>query len=94
MGYDGKGQTRIYTPADIAPAWQANADKPLILESFVEFSIEVSLLAVRNQAGEIRYYPLTENYHKDGILRISNAPYQDHELQHKLKPMPKPSCNT
>lgn len=74
LGYDGKGQRVIRQPTDVAPAWEALQSQDLILESFVQFDREVSLLSVRGSAGGTAFYPLVENYHHDGILRRSIAP--------------------
>lgn len=78
LGYDGKGQFRIKTPADADAAWEAlgaQAGKVgLILEGFVHFQRELSVVAVRGRAGEFRTWPLTENWHVDGVLSASLAP--------------------
>lgn len=75
LGYDGKGQRVLRIEEDIEPAWQALGNAPLLLESFVPFEREVSVLAVRGRSGEIAFYPLVENRHRDGILRRSQAPF-------------------
>jgi 5-(carboxyamino)imidazole ribonucleotide synthase len=78
LGYDGKGQFRIKSPADVDAAWAAlgpQADKVgLILEAFVPFQRELSVVAVRGRDGEFRSWPLTENWHVDGVLSASLAP--------------------
>ena len=74
MGYDGKGQWILRTPEDVAKAKFELPGVPLILERFVPFTRELSVLAVRSRAGEIAFYPLVENHHRDGILRLSLAP--------------------
>ncbi|RNF86160.1 5-(carboxyamino)imidazole ribonucleotide synthase [Montanilutibacter psychrotolerans] len=78
LGYDGKGQFRIRTAADAAAAWDAlgaQAGKVgLILEGFVHFERELSVVAVRGRDGEFRTWPLTENWHVDGVLSASLAP--------------------
>ncbi len=78
LGYDGKGQFRIRSEADLDAAWAAlaaQADRVgLILEAFVPFDREVSVVAVRGRDGEFRAYPLTENWHESGILSASLAP--------------------
>jgi 5-(carboxyamino)imidazole ribonucleotide synthase len=71
FGYDGKGQWALSEPADIGRAWDALGAAQLILEERVPFEREVSILAVRSVAGETRFYPLVENEHRDGILRLS-----------------------
>jgi 5-(carboxyamino)imidazole ribonucleotide synthase len=73
-GYDGKGQCVLRSSGDVEQAWKALAGKPLILEGFVSFDREVSLLAVRALDGEVRCWPLVENEHRDGILYRSIAP--------------------
>ncbi len=78
LGYDGKGQFRLRAAADIAPAWEAlgaQAGKVgLILEAFVPFERELSVVAVRGRDGDFRTWPLTENWHVDGVLSASLAP--------------------
>ncbi|MCP5158326.1 MAG: 5-(carboxyamino)imidazole ribonucleotide synthase [Gammaproteobacteria bacterium] len=74
LGYDGKGQRVLRTSEDIQPSWQALGGVPLILESFVPFEREVSVLGVRCRDGATAFYPLVENHHRDGILRLSRAP--------------------
>jgi len=78
LGYDGKGQFRLKTPADLDAAWAAlgaQAGKVgLILEAFVAFERELSVVAVRGRDGAFRAWPLTENWHRDGILSASMAP--------------------
>ena len=73
MGYDGKGQALLRSPADIEAAWQ-KLKPPLILESFVPFERELSILAVRSRSGAMAFYPLVANQHEAGILRLSLAP--------------------
>ena len=78
LGYDGKGQFRIRASADIEAAWQALGQQAarvgLILEAFVPFQRELSVVAVRGRDGEFRNWPLTENWHVDGVLSASLAP--------------------
>lgn len=73
LGYDGKGQYLLRTKPDIEIAWEQLKNQPLILESFVEFEREVSCIAVRDVNGEIAFYPLIENTHRGGILRVSEV---------------------
>lgn len=77
LGYDGKGQIVIRTPAEVEAAWAALQGVPLILEGFVKFHRELSQLAVRGRDGSIGLYPLVENHHRDGILRLTLAPAAD-----------------
>jgi 5-(carboxyamino)imidazole ribonucleotide synthase len=81
LGYDGRGQFFLKTPADIESAWQALGSVPLIYEEFVNFSREVSIIGVRSTQGEIKAYPLAANTHAAGILRYSTAPYRNAPLQ-------------
>jgi len=81
MGYDGKGQARIYRTDETVAAWKAVGEVPSILEGMVKFDVEVSLLAARDGEGKIVFWPLIENHHRDGILRRSDAPYVNVKLQ-------------
>ncbi|MDX8351531.1 5-(carboxyamino)imidazole ribonucleotide synthase [Cognatiyoonia sp. IB215182] len=74
LGYDGKGQARIMSLADAEVAFAAMAGAPAILEGFVEFSHEVSVIGARNADGEVACYDPGENVHKDGILRTTTVP--------------------
>ena len=74
FGYDGKGQVVIRTAADAERAWEKLGGRPLILEEFVPFDRELSVIAVRGRTGEVVTYPLIENEHRDGILHRSVAP--------------------
>lgn len=78
LGYDGKGQYRIRTSADVDAAWDAlgaqAAHVGLILEAFVPFTRELSVVAVRARDGSFRTWPLTQNWHVDGVLSASLAP--------------------
>jgi 5-(carboxyamino)imidazole ribonucleotide synthase len=73
-GYDGKGQFLLREPDDVPRAWDKLGGVPLVLEGFVSFEREVSLLGVRSRTGEVAFYPLVENHHTDGMLRLSLAP--------------------
>lgn len=73
-GYDGKGQAVLRSASDVPRAWETLGSRPLILERFVPFSRELSILAVRSTKGETAFYPLTQNVHEGGILRESSAP--------------------
>ena len=74
MGYDGKGQWIFRTAEDVAKAKAELPPVKLILERFVPFTRELSVLAVRSRTGESAIYPLVENHHRNGILRLSLAP--------------------
>jgi 5-(carboxyamino)imidazole ribonucleotide synthase len=73
LGYDGKGQFRLRSSADADAAWLALGGVPLILERFVPFDREASVVAVRGRDGDFRAWPLTRNWHCDGILSASLA---------------------
>jgi 5-(carboxyamino)imidazole ribonucleotide synthase len=73
-GYDGKGQFVLRSPDDADTAWTALGGVPLILEGFVPFDRELSVIAVRATNGDVRCWPLVENHHDQGILRVSRAP--------------------
>jgi 5-(carboxyamino)imidazole ribonucleotide synthase len=77
MGYDGKGQVVLKSADDLAAAWDSMQGAAAIVEGFVNFSREVSIIAARRQQGEIAFYPLSENQHKSGILRVSVAAEND-----------------
>lgn len=77
FGYDGKGQFVIKRAADADAAWQATDGAPALLEQRVDFDRELSIIAVRARDGAIACYPLTENEHAAGILRVSQAPAPD-----------------
>jgi 5-(carboxyamino)imidazole ribonucleotide synthase len=74
LGYDGKGQWVLRAPGDAMAAWNALGGSACILERFVAFDSEASVLAVRGHDGTTGFYPLVENRHRDGILRLSRAP--------------------
>jgi 5-(carboxyamino)imidazole ribonucleotide synthase len=71
FGYDGKGQMVLRTAADVERAWEALGAAQLIVEGLVPFERELSILAVRSKGGETCFYPLVENQHRGGILRLS-----------------------
>lgn len=79
MGYDGKGQFVLRRPDELPSAWERLHSDALILEGLVPFDRELSIIAVRGRDGETFFYPLVENVHADGILRISYAPAPDAE---------------
>lgn len=76
-GYDGKGQSVLRGPAEAQKAWKEIGHSQLIIEAFVDFVREVSIIAVRGRNGEVVFYPMAENVHVDGILRYSLAPLPD-----------------
>jgi 5-(carboxyamino)imidazole ribonucleotide synthase len=74
LGYDGKGQAVIHDPLLAEDAWRSVGEVPCTLESFVAFDRELSIVAVRGRGGETVAYPLVENHHRGGILRLTRAP--------------------
>ncbi len=85
MGYDGKGQARLRSADDAADAWSEVGGVPCILEGMVNFEAEVSLIAVRSRSGEVVFYPLIENHHREGILRTSIVPFVHEALQRQAE---------
>ena len=85
LGYDGKGQVVVRDRASLEAAWRALAPQPMILERFIPFERELSIVAVRGANGLCAFYPLSENIHAGGILRESRAPapaLTDDEQEH------------
>ena len=74
MGYDGKGQARINHPGDAADAWNAIGRQSAILEGFVTFAEEFSVILVRGADGQLRFWDSAANVHVDGILATSTVP--------------------
>jgi 5-(carboxyamino)imidazole ribonucleotide synthase len=81
LGYDGKGQRVLKTAADVAGAWNALGEVPLLYEEMVPFDYEVSIIGARSVSGEVAIYPLNGNVHSGGILRLTRAPYGSPALQ-------------
>ena len=73
MGYDGKGQVVIKTVEQLPAAWQSMQGVASILEGFVVFQREISIIAARSPQGEMVFYPLSENKHEKGILRVAEC---------------------
>lgn len=71
FGYDGKGQMVLRKLEDVPRAWEALGAASLIVEQMIHFERELSIVSVRSKTGETRFYPLVENEHRDGILRLS-----------------------
>jgi 5-(carboxyamino)imidazole ribonucleotide synthase len=81
LGYDGKGQKVLRKSADIETAWQELGTAPLLYEQLVAFDYEVSAIGVRGWKGEFAMYPLNRNLHRDGILRLTRAPWKSPTLE-------------
>ena len=76
LGYDGRGQAVLRTPEDLRPAWERLSPKPLILESFVDFAREISVIVARGLDGSMAVFDPVENRHRDHILDLTLAPAQ------------------
>ncbi|MGE4481495.1 5-(carboxyamino)imidazole ribonucleotide synthase [Acidocella sp.] len=74
LGYDGKGQAMLRAPEDLAPAFERLSPKPLVLEGFVDFGMEVSVMVARGLNGEVVAFDTVENRHKHHILDLTIAP--------------------
>ncbi|MCC6392293.1 MAG: 5-(carboxyamino)imidazole ribonucleotide synthase [Bryobacterales bacterium] len=74
FGYDGKGQFRINSPADASLAWRSIGEREAVLEAFVPFAKEVSVVAARGLNGEFMHYGVIENEHRNHILDLSLSP--------------------
>ncbi|MCO6385172.1 5-(carboxyamino)imidazole ribonucleotide synthase [Oceanicola sp. 502str15] len=74
LGYDGKGQARLKAAEDAPTAWAAMEGAEAVLEGFVDFSLEVSVIAARGLTGEVVCFDLGENLHKSGILATTTVP--------------------
>jgi len=74
FGYDGKGQFRIADVSELAQAWRAVGERESVLEAFVDFEREISVVAARGVDGEFVHYGAIENQHRNGILNTSLAP--------------------
>ena len=72
--YDGRGNFKISSPNEVEKAYQHFGGKNLMVEKFVDYKMEVSVIAARNTKGEIAAYPLVENIHEDNILKMTIAP--------------------
>lgn len=73
-GYDGKGQARVNTPNDLEGAWTSLQKAPCVLEAFVEFEREISVILARDLHGNQRFYPIAENDHRRHILHTTRMP--------------------
>ncbi|MFC3088363.1 5-(carboxyamino)imidazole ribonucleotide synthase [Tabrizicola soli] len=74
LGYDGKGQVKLDDETDIPAAWASMNDAPSVLEGFVAFEREVSVIAARGLDGSVACFDPGENIHRDGILRTTTVP--------------------
>ena len=74
FGYDGKGQVMIHMLCEAETAWETIGTAPSVLEGVIRFEREISVVAVRSQDGETRFYDVVENVHQGGILATSRVP--------------------
>lgn len=74
FGYDGKGQVRLREDSDLPAAWNAYAGRKAVLEKWISFRGEYSIICGRNAGGEVFTYPLIENVHRNHILHLSISP--------------------
>jgi 5-(carboxyamino)imidazole ribonucleotide synthase len=74
LGYDGKGQAKIAKGGDAVAAWRSVHNAPCILEGFIDFEREVSVVAARGRDGKVECFEITENEHRDHILKVSRVP--------------------
>jgi 5-(carboxyamino)imidazole ribonucleotide synthase len=74
LGYDGKGQAKIAKGGDAIAAWRSVKNAPAILEGFIDFEREVSVVAARSRDGAVECFEVTENEHRDHILKFSRVP--------------------
>jgi 5-(carboxyamino)imidazole ribonucleotide synthase len=81
MGYDGKGQRVVRSSAEAYAAFEALGAVPLLYEEWIGFEAEVSAIGARGRRGELALYPLSRNFHSEGVLRLSLAPWEDAALE-------------
>ena len=74
FGYDGKGQARLKSANDVKTAWEAVGGTPSVLEGFIEFDLEISVIAARNMDGQVVCFDPGDNEHRDGILHKTHVP--------------------
>ncbi|MDC8784606.1 5-(carboxyamino)imidazole ribonucleotide synthase [Roseateles koreensis] len=74
MGYDGKGQSRVRSRAELATAWNELRNVPCVLEQMLPLALELSVISARNEAGDIVQFPVQQNLHRDGILAVTQVP--------------------
>lgn len=74
FGYDGKGQLKVMSEADVPAALKKFAGQPVVIEQFIDFSCEVSAVVARSPGGELRVFPVSENIHTNHILEFSIVP--------------------
>jgi len=74
FGYDGKGQHKVTTPADVEHVWTAIGHQPAVVEKFMSLQAEISIIAARGADGDVAMYSPFENRHRDHILDVTTVP--------------------
>ena len=74
FGYDGKGQHKVATPADVEHIWTAIGHQAAVVEKFISLQAEISIIAARGADGDVALYPPFENRHRDHILDVTTVP--------------------
>ena len=77
LGYDGKGQARVDTPAELAAAWADVGHVPCVLEQRLALALEISVIVARGADGAVVHFPVQQNLHRDGILAVTHSPAPD-----------------
>ncbi|TDP62225.1 5-(carboxyamino)imidazole ribonucleotide synthase [Roseateles toxinivorans] len=77
LGYDGKGQVRVRSRAELEQAWAELKQAPCVLEQMLPLEREISVIVARSAAGEIVHFPVQQNLHRDGILALTQVPAPD-----------------
>jgi 5-(carboxyamino)imidazole ribonucleotide synthase len=83
FGYDGKGQRKLRPGDDLTEAWALFAGQTAVLEAFVDFECELSVLVARSVAGDMATFPVARNVHTDHILDVSVVPFGDDTIERK-----------
>jgi 5-(carboxyamino)imidazole ribonucleotide synthase len=74
FGYDGKGQATLRADTDLSAAWRQIGGRPAIVERFIDFEREISVVAARDRGGRVVCFEVTENEHRDHVLKVSRVP--------------------
>jgi 5-(carboxyamino)imidazole ribonucleotide synthase len=77
LGYDGKGQVRVATAAELAEAWNGLKRVPCVLEQLLPLKVELSVIVARGEEGQLVNYPVQQNLHRGGILAVTEVPAPD-----------------
>ena len=77
LGYDGKGQYRVATRAELVAAWAALGSAPCVLEKLLPLAFEISVIVARSAGGAVVHFPVQQNLHRDGVLAVTQVPAPD-----------------